>query len=218
MSDRAARPFRWFFGLAATLTATALTIYWLAPPAIRRNLSKEHGVIEAPTAAFFLAAAAIGVYRLRQLRAGRDARWLIPGLALVAMLDEVNWIVFPLGVRRPTVFGHRIDGLHDLLEMGVAWLRHTAPMWVVLIVAAVGVGLVAWAARRAPRVWQRLRDSTPWRFVALALILAVLGQLFDVLADQRNRLATLCEEVLELDAALALVFASWLIPGRRTKR
>ena len=155
----------------------------------------------------------IGVWRLRQERApGRDARWLIPGLSLVAMLDEVNWIVFPLGLRRPTVFGHRVDGLHDLLEMAVVWLRHTAPAWVVLVVAVIAAGGVAWAASRVPAVWQRLRHSTPWRFFGLAMVLAALGQLFDVIADQRNRLATLCEEVLELDAALALVFASWLIP------
>jgi hypothetical protein len=220
MSDRAAVPsrsetaaFAWFFGLAAALIVTALVIYWFVPPHIRRNLSREHGVIEAPTAVFFLAAAAVGAARLRGARADlRDARWLIPGLSLVAMLDEVNWIVFPLGMRRPTVFGHRVDGLHDLLEMFVAWLRHEAPAWSVLVVGVAAAGAVGWAARQAAGTWPRVKESAPWRFFALALLLAVLAQMFDVFASQRNRLATLCEEVLELDAALALLFAAWQLP------
>jgi hypothetical protein len=219
-SDAAARSrndrtlFVRFLGIAAALTIMAMTVFWLAAPEIRRTLPKEHGVVEAPTAASFLIAAIVGLVRLRQIRArGGDPRWLIPVLSLLGMLDEVNWIVFPLGLfRRPTIFGHRVDGVHDLVEIAVDWLRHDAPGWALV---ALGIAAAAALARVAPTLiarWPALKGSPAWRFVALALALAAVAQMFDLFASQRNLLATLCEEVLELDAALALIFAAWLIP------
>jgi hypothetical protein len=54
-----------------------------------------------------------------------------------------------------------------------------------------------------------VKDSLPWRFVGIALLLGVVAQGIDIFASQRNRLARLCEEVLKLDAALALLFAAY---------
>ena len=74
-------------------------------------------MIEWATALLFLGGAVIGWGRLRRLGAGwRDVRWLIPILSLLAMLDEVGWVVFALGVPPPVVLGKRFDALHDIFE------------------------------------------------------------------------------------------------------
>ena len=210
-------PFAWFFGLATALTATALIVYGFASPEIRRDLSRENGVIEMPTAVLFLAAVVVGIVWLRRIRARRaDARWLIPGLSLLGMLDEANWIVFPLGLfRRPTILEHRVDGLHDFVEIAVDWLLHEAPGWAVVALGVAAAAVLAWAAPTVLAWWPALKRSPAWHFVALALVLTALAQAFDLFASQRNLLARLCEEVLELDAALAMVFAAWLIPRVR---
>jgi hypothetical protein len=109
-----------------------------------------------------------------------------------------------------------VDGLHDLLEMAMAWLQHRAPWWAVLLLGVVAAAALAWIARRLAAAWPRLRHAPAWRFVALALLCVVGAQAFDVLASQRNMLARLGEELLELHAALALLFAASRITSRRT--
>jgi hypothetical protein len=214
-------PLVWYLALAGALLALVLVIYGFAPPAIRRDLSREHGAVETPTAALFLTAAVLGAHRLRKARAHwRDVRWTVPAVALVGMLDEVNWIIFPLGVRRPLVLGHRVDGLHDIVEMIVHWLRHEAPWWSIVVVSLVVAAGIACAAGATWRRWPEVSGSAWWPFLVSALALGIAAQALDVLASQRNRLATLGEEMLELDAALALVFAAWRLtsPPRAVPR
>ena len=207
---RDTRSLVWYFALAGTLLALVVVIYGFSSPAVRRDLSREHGVVETPTAVFFLTASVLGAYRLRKARARwRDVRWIVPAVALVGMLDEVNWIMFPLGVRRPLVLGHRVDGLHDIVEMCVHWLRHEAPWWSTIVVGLVVAAGIACAAGAHWRRWPEVSGSAWWPFFVSALALGIAAQAVDVLASQRNRLATLCEEILELDAAVALVFAAW---------
>jgi hypothetical protein len=208
---------RWFIGLAAALTVTTMLLYWLVP-ASRRALSREHGVVEWATALLFLAAAVVGGRRLRDARVRwNDPHWVIPGLSLLATLDEVGWAVSPLGLKAPTLLGKRIDGLHDLLEVGVIWIRGHAPWWGVLALGvAMGSGL-AWAILKASRWWPLVSHSPAWRFFALAAGLGALAQVLDV-GIQRNRFAQLCEEVLELDGALAMLFSNGLLGSRTPAR
>jgi len=199
--------FGWFVGLATAQTVTVILLYWFVP-ATRRLLIREQGIVEWATALLFLAAAVAGYRRL--LTAGvrwRDPRWIIPTLSLLAMLDEASWVIFPLGVEAPTVLGKRLDGLHDILDVGVIWIRHHAPWWCVLVVGAVMVSALAWAAPRAPRGWRFVRRSAPWQFFALAAALGAVAQILDVTAPRRP-VAQLFEEVLEMDGALAFLFST----------
>jgi hypothetical protein len=140
----------WFLGVSGGLTSTALVVYELASPAKRRSLSREHGVVEVPTAVVFLTAAVVSFYVLRRARAGRShPRWTIAVLACLALLDELNWVVFSLGVRRPSVLGHRVDSLHDFLEIAVIQATHRAPWGSLLVAGVATAGLVSWAPRPA---------------------------------------------------------------------
>jgi hypothetical protein len=44
--------------------------------------------------------------------------WLVSAtpLSLLALLGEVSWVVFRLGVKPPTMLGERFDGLHDAMD------------------------------------------------------------------------------------------------------
>jgi hypothetical protein len=201
---------RWFAGIAVAVFLSVVLLYWLAP-VTRRALYREHGVVEWATALLFLGGAVIGGDRLRRLGAGwRDARWLIPISSLVAMLDEVNWVVFALGVRPPVVLGKRFDALHDIAEIGVMWSRHHAPRWALVVLGAVLAAAVLAAVATAPRWWPVLKGSPPWRFFMLAVAFGVVSQGLDIEAS--GRFAQALEEVLELGGALALCFSAWLLP------
>jgi hypothetical protein len=208
-----AAPHRWFVGLACSVTLAVVLLYWLVPGA-RKALYRENQATEWATAVLFLAAAVIGARRLWTVQAlWRDPHWLIPGLSLLAMLDEVGWVVFALGIKPPTILGKSVDGLHDFLSVGVTLAGLYAPRWAVLpLMAAAGLCLVASAVR-----WGRsVLDSAPWRFFIIAAGFGVASQLLD-LDVARDHFLTAIEEVLELDGALALVFSAWLLPpGSRT--
>lgn len=87
--------FRRFVVLATAQTVLVLVLYWLVPAA-RQALYRENGAVEWATALLFLAATIVGVRRLREAGARwRDPRWIIPALSLLALLDEVGWVIFP---------------------------------------------------------------------------------------------------------------------------
>ena len=212
---REAVPVRWFAVLASALTATVLLVYWLAPTT-RRDLPHENGVVEWATALLFLAATVVGGRRLRG--AGwRDPRWIIPVLSLLAVLDEVNWVIFPLGVTRPTVLGMRVDGLHDAPEFAMMLIRDHAPWWCILVLGVAMASSLWWAVLRAPRWWRFVNHWAPWRFFALAAGLGAIAQILD-LVTHRSPLAQLFEEILEMDGALAMLFSACLLGPRPPAR
>lgn len=204
---------RWFAGLAGGLTLAALMLYWLVPPA-RQTLYRENQGVEWATAALFLAAAVVGTRRLWTIGAGWwDPRWLIPGLSFVAMLDEVGWVVFALGVKPPTMLGKRVDAVHDFAEIGVTWIRLYAPQWALVLVGAVFAGAVLCLLATAPRWWRGLIGSPSWRFFMIAAGFGIASQILDIDLARDNFLKTL-EEVFELDGSLALVFSASLLRRR----
>lgn len=204
---------RWFAGLAGGLTLAALMLYWLIPPA-RQMLYRENQGVEWATAALFLAAAVVGTRRLWTIGAGwRDPRWLIPGLSFVAMLDEVGWVVFALGVKPPTVLGKRVDAVHDFAEIGVTWARLYAPQWALVLVGAIFAGAVLCLLATAPRWWRGLIGSPSWRFFMIAAGFGIASQILDIDLARDDFLKTL-EEVLELHGSIALVFSASLLGSR----
>lgn len=214
MSSRPHGPaLRWFAGIATAIVLTVLLLYWLTP-ATRRALYRENSVIEWATALLFLGGAVIGWCRLRRLGAGwRDVRWLIPILSLLAMLDEVGWVVFALGVPPPVVLGKRFDALHDIAEIGMIWSRQYAPRWALVMAGVLVAAAAVVAVATAPRWWRGLKSSASGRFFMLAVAFGVASQGLDL--EGSGPFAQTLEEVLELDGALALCFAAWLLPRRQ---
>lgn len=201
---------RRFVGLVTSLTVGVCLLYWVAP-VIRPFLYRDHEVIEWATALVFLAAAVVGARNLSTVGAGwRDPRWLIPGLSLLAMLDEISWGVFALGVKPPKLMGKRMDGIHDFLEVGVKWALVHVPRWVVLFGVVVITSGVLAVLVRSSRWRSALLGTAPWRFFLIAVAFGVVSQAADV-AISGDRFGQALEEVLELDGALALLWSAWFL-------
>ena len=206
---------RRFAGLATTLTVVVCLLYW-AVPVIRPYLYRDHEVVEWATALVFLAAAVVGARYLSTAGVGwRDPRWLIPGLSLLAMLDEISWGVFAVGVKPPTLMGKPMDGIHDLLEVAVKLARVHMPRWAVLLgVVVIASGVLA-VLVKASRLRSALFGTAHWRFFMIGVALGVVSQTADVVISG-DRFGQALEEVLELDGALALLWSAWFL-GRPTE-
>jgi len=201
---------RRFVGLATILTVGVCLLYWAAP-GLRQHLYRDHEVLEWATAVAFLAAAVVGARHLSTGGVGwRDPRWLIPGLSLLAMLDEISWGVFALGVKPPTLMGKPIDGIHDLLEVAIKLARVYMPRWGVLLgVVVIASGVLA-VLVRSPGLRSVLFGTAHWRFFVIGMAFGVVSQTADV-AISGDRFGQALEEVLELDGALALLWSAWFL-------
>jgi hypothetical protein len=197
------------YWLAATVVSLCLAAVWAARPARRDWLSREGGPIEGLTALLYLAGAALSVASLRRARReGQWARgdWLLAGLCMLGALDEVSYGdgMVP-GLSFPVVLGVKIDAIHDLLGLGPAALRRIGVTGVRLgLTAAVAAAVslaVGWSFRaELLKAWRKLDR---FRLVCIAVVLGLAAQVMDL-----GRGSVFLEEVLELDAALALAFAA----------
>ena len=104
--------------------------------------------MELITAWLFLAAAVTGVVLAR--RAGLHCRHpalVIPAIALLCFLEETNWGTKEIGIVAPRVHRIRLDGIHDLLPIGVIVFLEQGS-WKSR--AAVALGLRGHAGRPRP--------------------------------------------------------------------
>ena len=187
-------------------------------PGIRDTLVAEDEVVENLSALLFLLGAGLGVLRLWGSRTRSLAYWGIPLLALVGFLDEMSFGERMFGLSMPVVLGVKIDAVHDLFYVfynivgGQVGRRGFILLGVVLatLVAAVG-----W--RRRATLTSALRRHSPLLFVLIATVMVFAALVID-LDFVRHRFLILIEELLELNAGLALVFAALAIPSRAGQR
>jgi hypothetical protein len=190
---------------------------WEALPAQREWIGGEDGPVEWLTAAGFLAASLVFLYRQRQQRfrgtAGTFFFWAAVAGA-VLFLEELSFGARIAHVAPPVVYGHPFDGLHDVIEVAYLFTRDALAarslprLTVVALVALVGLG-IAWrlagvARRSIVAVW-RLGPTGRFAFVAIAWIGIALVLDLD---RWTTHLMRFMEEVLELNAAVTAVFAA----------
>lgn len=196
--------------------AGALLLGWLVPETAPM-LAAEDDVIETATALSFAAAA---VWSTAAILRRPRARWScapLPLLALLAALDEVSWGERIFGLQRPSVGGERIDGVHDLFEIGLrALLAHTAVPAVLALVLLLGAGLL-WVVLRRSRLLQRIRQLCAhwpaYGFLLGAAVPILLAQVLDYtpLEDRLGTPGLLAQESLEYAGAIAMVFGAFAI-------
>jgi len=205
---------RLYLSLAVASLVVVSAAYVLFPRA-RRSLYAEGYLVEALSAWMFLGAALAGLVTAR--RAGLPwghPRMLIPALALVSYLEEVSWGLSDLGIPEPRVLWLKVDGLHDLLTLAFAvYIQHGSLVSRVTVGMGAGVALAAMVATRRRLLYPLGRTvlGTPcWRFTAVGVGLVAVALALDT--DQiGGRYVKAMEETLELDAALALLFAALTI-------
>jgi hypothetical protein len=182
---------------------------WL--PATRPYLAHEGGIVENLSAVFYLFGFLGGIWACRD--APRDQvprRYLaIPLLSAVSFFDEIGDGIFP--DPPPHVYGLKVTSLHEFAHVAVKlWQDAPGSLQAASLIGIAILGLLfAW--RFGPQLLALVRGESAYRFVMLWFALGAVALVLD--ADKGDVL-TFYEELLEMNAALALLFAAAMIPTR----
>lgn len=188
--------------LAATLTAVLM-------PSARPLLLQEDGIIEMASVAC-LAAAVFVAIATSIIRGDLRLPILVAGLlGLAELMDETSFGSRLFGFQPPALYGGgELDGFHDLLILAYRLLRDIDPVlswiWAGLLLAT-SLGLIMLALSQSGR---GTGENRSWLADHVLIILHAsligLAQVIDVATE--SKVLSAMEEVLELNAALTLLF------------
>lgn len=206
---------------AAIATAAVLLMMIVAGyagiPSLRPWLREEGGLTEGLTAAALLFASVLGVWAIRRSRHREPAVWLIPAIALLALLDEIRYGLGWLGIDPPVLAGEPIAGIADIVDLAASRLAAIGvPLTVVVAVAFTAVGVLATSVLVGPRGPARRHaiGERPWLQRLLAsMAVTVVAAGLDLVGGGHLRFA---EEVAELSSAFLLALAALAVPSTPT--
>lgn len=201
--------------LALQLIACSAGFYLLQGH--RDLLTEEDQLIENLSALFFFVSGLTGLWLLVRSTGQRKTYLLITALGLIGLLDELSFGERIFGFSMPSIAGVKIDGVHDLIRFPLRPLRQlllTSPSativvaLVILVIAAVML-ITAVSHRKKLCAWAGLMLVHPpylaWSIFATLIVVAIL--LDERIIRFRN--FAFLEELLEMNAALALMLVSW---------
>lgn len=187
-------------------------------------LIQEGGLIENISAILFVTAFLISLIHWPKIRKEKEARMLgfIGILGLIGFLDEISFGERLFDLTMPVIYEVKIDGLHDFFYLGYMYVKDNVniPTIYLVLIVIVGFSILSVILLRHK---QKLLDFVLSRRVhphhlligiAGILIFAALIVDLDIIHWQKRswqRYWVLLEEVMEMNAALALVFANLCI-------
>jgi hypothetical protein len=189
-----------------TLAAVAVA---LAAPHARPLLLQEDGIVEMASVMCLLGIVIGSAYA--SLAWGWNWPLLLAGLiGLAELLDETSFGSRLFGFEPPELHGGgQLDGFHDLLMLAYRLLRdiNGGLAWLLVgLMLAASLGLMLVVANQLRSGFGRQRS---WLAEHVLLFLHIgfigLAQVIDITSSSSPALAAI-EEVLEFNAALALVF------------
>ncbi len=205
-------------------------------PSLSANLVKEDHLLENLTAGLFFGGFLLGLFFVRKLKGQRYrmAYFAIPLLALLCFLEEISYGERLLGFERLRIYlpggrakGFQVDTVHSV---AYAFYRVYGAYFLYPLVAAFGIVFLLAIRKYKTRLF---RVSSPFAFALISVALLFLGEIIDATGrgptvllvklgfikgvaqyQQTRMFINFLEELSELNAALALLFASLFIRHR----
>jgi hypothetical protein len=214
--------------VAAVVVMLAFGLVYLFVPELRQRFITEDDVLENVTAAllfvgFLLGLGLVLVARRRQTNYSK-AQFAVPLLCVLGFLDEISFGERIFDLEMPYVYSVKLDAIHDVAMIMYRVLEdHVGFGMTVGMLAAFILVLVAIAAmyrRRFTPITETMRRYPTLVFVLLSITFAVCALMLDLVLDSVGgpRFVIFIEEMLELNAALALLFAALSISPAKAQR
>lgn len=200
------------FGFAVPIILVISSVLFFLVPATQRHLMDEDALVEHLTALLFFAALITGTYLLiRQWRSPqRRILGLLTLLALFCWLDELSFGARFFHWRVPAIFGHKFDGVHDLVDFGyrsilLGWTRQQSLLVIILSAVTVYATVALLAYRQEIKAFYLripLKESNVLLTLTAILLLTAIVLDFDIVV---TRYTMMLEEVVEMSVALGLL-------------
>lgn len=185
----------------------------LVSPMLRHYVVREGGILENLSATFYLFAALGGAWACSRARPEIRRRYVaIPILAVLALYDEISDGIFPESVLE--FRGVKLTAFHEWIHAGYNLWRDLDPsevkLFVVVAVAAIAGALAVRYRARIRAAVSFLKRDTAYPLVVIGIAQAAIALVLDrELATDR---LTFYEEWLEMNMAMAMLFATTQIP------
>lgn len=185
-------------------------------PKLRRHIILEDCLLENLSALLFLLSFVIGVYALIFRRKIPHRKFLISVtiLSLVGFLDELSFGERIFDIKMPIIRGVKIDAVHDFLFLGYQLVGQKSIVLAIMILLPIlllAIGLILFGKKkvRLKELSYFFRNRPHITFIVIFGILLIISQTLDLhIVKWKLQYWFVVEEVFELNAALALVFAN----------
>ena len=185
----------------------------LLSPMVRHYVVREGGILENLSATLYLFAALVGAWTCCRARPEIRRRYVaIPILAVLGFYDEISDSIFMEPVLE--FRGVKLTAFHEWIHAGYNLWRDLGPprakLLVIVAVAAIVGALAVRFRSRIRAAVSLLKRDTSYQLVVIGIAQAAIALVLDrELATDRF---TFYEEWLEMNMAMAMLFASMQIP------
>ncbi len=189
----------------------SVILLYAAVPSLRKVIIRENNFLELITAVLYVGVCFYGWRLCVQItqQGGKKIFWLIPGFGLLGFLEEESFGHSFLHFTLPKLQSTRIDGLHDLLLIGVIWVTSWELKSQILLLGVL-IGGGVYLCYRIYSLWVPIRayltEHPPFWYVTVCgarLFFALILDL-EMLSFPGLQLS---EELLETQASVALVWS-----------
>lgn len=186
-------------------------LLYAAVPSLRKVIIRENNFLELITAVLYVGVCFYGWRLCVQItqQGGKKIFWLIPAFGFLGFLEEERWGHNFLHFTLPKLQSTRIDGLHDLLLIGVIWVT-TWELKLQILLLGVLVGGGVYLCYRIYSLWVPIRayltEHPPFWYVTVCGALLFFALILDLEMLSFPGLQ-LSEELLETQASVALVWS-----------
>jgi len=204
-----------FIALALSTNILALAAVYTVPN-VRRFIRDEDNLVENLTVLAFLIALAWAIYLVVRNRVPQRFKrwvWFIGPVALLGTLDELSFGQRIFSLNSINFRGVGIDAVHDFLGVGYASLHQqllTRPFITIataVLLTIIGIALVYRARHWIIHRFTRSTSRECWAMLGFFLAMLTVSQFLDLdLLPFFRGFFVLVEELLELDAAVLLIF------------
>ena len=214
-----------------TVTALHLLIFslvYIFIPGARSVFVNEDQFLENLTAIYYFDTFLLGLtlWFKSQAKNGNKGYVAIPRIGLFCFLDEMSFGGRIFGFQSQVIYGKKIDGLHDLIDLAYNVLFKRIPalhylnspkifLCGIFVLAVIVISLVIRRDRKyfISRILGLTRSFSPFFFLPFFVGCLVVSELIDLEIHSflQHRFFFFVEELFEMNAALSLLFASLAI-------
>lgn len=208
-----------FYFIATILNIVFFSLLYILVPALRDAFSREDQFMENLTTILFLETFLVGIYTVIKLsnKPRRKLYLAIPVVGLASFLSELSFGERIFYFDAPEINGVKIDAVHDLLSVVYfSWFHMPNREGVALAVAFIFAAILFWNRRYFAfnNLHNISKNYIPSKFVVAAILFGSAGLIIDLEIVHHDFLFFL-EELFEMNASLALLFAAFAVQVER---
>jgi len=209
------------YWMATIINIILLSLLYVCFPDLRPSLRYENQFLENLTAIFYLQSLIVSTLFLIRLKSYFWGYLAIPLISLINFLDEISLYSGILKAQVPKVYGVPVGKRMVIrgLSLMMTSLEQNDYAWIAILLnifASITIFILIYLLAKNNRclleyISNIVNKYLPLRFLFFGLLCGVVAQIIDGLIVDRFGVDYFIEELLEMNASLSFLFASFAL-------